>query len=83
MNCELFSLVPTEDPNTVFAWGMEFSAEDGAEVKRVAMVHIGDPFDSGTSVGYHASAEAACARWSTVVPLDVFWESGGRPIAYS
>lgn len=76
MHASLFSLVVADDPDQVFAWGMEI-ASDGRqddELTRTAILYIGSPDDKGR-ISTHASAEAACKRWSMVVPLTLVWDA--------
>lgn len=77
MHAALFSLVPVGSPEAVFGWGMEIITYDGqeeAEPNRQAVVYIGLAGGKG-NVAMHDSAEAACTRWSRVVPLDLVWDA--------
>lgn len=75
MHASLFSLVTTEDPSAVFAWGIEMVDYLGdEEERRKTIVHLGGPNGPGT-ISTHDTAEKACARWSKVVPLDIVWDA--------
>jgi hypothetical protein len=74
MHASLFSLVTTEDPTIVFAWGMEIVDYVNGEERTKTILHIGPPNSSGT-ISTRVSAEKACARWSTIVPLDIVWDA--------
>lgn len=75
MDASLFSLVSTEDPELIFAWGMEVvrHAPDNKQYRK-AVVYIVDPAGQDT-VSTHTCAESACTRWSTVTPLTLTWET--------
>ncbi|GAB3433608.1 hypothetical protein GCM10027436_09920 [Actinophytocola sediminis] len=76
MHATLFSLVATENPNLIFAWGMEI-VEDGyqdGEESRKAIIYIGGATGRET-ISTHLSAEHACRRWSTVTPLTIVWDN--------
>ena len=75
MHASLFSLVTIDDPDVVFAWGMEMvsCSDDGGE-RRKTIVHLGGPIGTGI-ISTHETAEKACARWSTVVPLGIVWDA--------
>lgn len=83
MHATLFSLVVTENPDQVFAWGMEIidDAKD-LEETRQAIVYVGYADGQG-SISTHTSAESACKRWSAVVPLSIEWDGDAWADAYS
>lgn len=74
MDASLFSLVSTEDPDLVFAWGMEVVRHVTDDEYRKAVVYIANPTGQDT-VSVHTCAESACKRWSTVTPLTLMWET--------
>jgi hypothetical protein len=64
-----FSLVSTESPGAVFAFGLEI-VRDGEPVE--AVVYRREP--NGKSMfGVHQSAESAARRYSVVTPLMLQW----------
>lgn len=84
MHASLFSLVTTENPDRVFAWGMEITTAknaEGLEASRKAIVYIHHSDDKNT-LAQHTSAEAACSRWSQVVPLQIVWDSDSQAADY-
>ncbi|MGH3876120.1 MAG: hypothetical protein ACRDSK_03690 [Actinophytocola sp.] len=66
----LFTLVTIDDDSQIFAWGIEIVSEDDRE----AVIYRKDPATSRTLFGLHDSAQAACERWSGIVPLEICWE---------
>ena len=66
----LFTLVTIDDDSKIFAWGIEIVSEDDNE----AVIYRKDPATSRTLFGLHDSAQAACERWSGIVPLEICWE---------
>jgi hypothetical protein len=66
----LFTLVTIDDDSQIFAWGIEIVSEDDME----AVIYRKDPTTSRTLFGLHDSAQAACERWSGIVPLEICWE---------
>ncbi|OLF12874.1 hypothetical protein BLA60_06315 [Actinophytocola xinjiangensis] len=84
MHASLFSLIPVDNPEQIFAWGMEIiTSEDPetSETTRKTIVYIHNSNDTGT-LAQHTSAEAACARWSQIVPVDIVWDSDVWAAAY-
>jgi hypothetical protein len=67
----LFTLVTIDDDSQIFAWGIEIVSEDDLE----AVIYRKDPATSRTLFGLHDSAQAACDRWSGIVPLEICWEN--------
>ena len=72
MHAQLFTLASATDPNQIFAWGIEITADDDTE----AVVYRRDPVTRHTMFGVHDSAEAALARYSHSRPLDLHWQNG-------
>ena len=66
----LFTLVTIDDDSKIFAWGIEIVSEDDNE----AVIYRKDPVTCRTLFGVHDSAQAACERWSGIVPLEICWE---------
>lgn len=84
MNATLFSLVVAENSDLIFGYGMEivsYSGRDEPNGTRRAIVYIDSPNGEG-SISTHASAEAACRRWSTIVPLSIEWDVDAWADAY-
>jgi len=71
----LFTLVTIDDDSQVFAWGIEIQTDDDLE----AVIYRKDPANGRTLFGLHDSAQAACDRWSSIVPLEIFWEESYAP----
>lgn len=63
----VFTLVSSEDPSRVFAFGLEV-VDSGGDVQ-VAMTYRQDPRSGQSCFSTHLSAEAACVRFSMVTPL--------------
>ncbi|MBP2321700.1 hypothetical protein JOF56_002085 [Kibdelosporangium banguiense] len=70
MEAQLFTLVSAEDPDKIFAWGMEIATDDDVE----AIVYRRDPLTHRTMFGVHNSAEEALARYGNTRALDLQWE---------
>lgn len=66
----LFTLVTIDDEKKVFAWGLEIVTDD-----LEAVIYRKDPDTGRTLFGVHDSAQAAADRWSSIVPVEVSWES--------
>jgi hypothetical protein len=66
----LFSLVTIDDDTKIFAWGIEITTSDDLE----AVIYRKDPATSHALFGVHDSAQAACDRWSGIVPLRISWD---------
>lgn len=82
MNATLFSLVVAENPDLVFGYGMEIvSSRETPDETRKAIVYIGSRNGEG-NISTHVSAEAACKRWSIVVPLSIEWDPDAWTDAY-
>ena len=75
----LFTLVTIDDESKVFAWGLEIVTDDDLE----AVIYRKDPDTGRTLFGVHDSAQAAAARWSGIVPVEVCWEESYVPIPAS
>jgi hypothetical protein len=76
MHAVLFSLVVDQNPDLIFAWGMEIINDmhiDKATAKRKVVLYIND-MDGREGISTHASAEAACKTWSKIVPLRIVWD---------
>jgi hypothetical protein len=71
----LFSLVTIDDDTKIFAWGIEITTSDDLE----AVIYRKDPTTSRALFGVHDSAQAACDRWSGIVPLRISWDDEDFP----
>ncbi|MGH3761184.1 hypothetical protein [Actinophytocola sp.] len=77
MHATLFSLVVSDNPDLVAAWGMEITyteEPDETDPQQKAILYIGAPNGEG-SIATHTSAEAARDRWSMKVPLSLVWDA--------
>ncbi|ALG05643.1 hypothetical protein [Kibdelosporangium phytohabitans] len=70
MNAQLFTLTKADDPNEVYAWGMQITTADDTE----AVVYRRDPVSQRAMFGVHDSAEAALARYGSAHDLALQWE---------
>ena len=68
MDAKLFTLVSADDPNKVFAWGMEIDSTE----ETVAVLYRRGA--GRYSTGLHPSAEAALRLWSRIAPMQLLWE---------
>ena len=77
MHAVLFSLVPIDNQDLVFAWGMEIvtdAGSDSTEAERKTVVYVGSA-NGGDCISTHESADAACAHWGHIVPLNIVWDT--------
>lgn len=65
-----FSLVSAEDPDKVFAYGIDIELLSGREV----VVFRRDP-GGQAMFGIHQSAESALRRYNLITPLELVWET--------
>ncbi len=75
----LFTLVTIDDDSQVFAWGIEIVGAVGSPPHTEAETYRTDPARPRTRCGVHDSAQAACDRWSSIVPLEICWEESYVP----
>lgn len=75
----LFTLVTIDDDSQVFAWGIEIVGDEGSPEDNEAVIYRKDPDTRRTLFGVHDSAQAACDRWSSIVPLEICWEESYVP----
>lgn len=73
MHSVAFTLLSEEDPDRVYAFGLEILKPAG-DVEE-AITFRRNPTSGHTTFGVHASAEAACMRHSIVTPLILVRES--------
>jgi len=66
-----FTLVSTEQPDLVFAFGLEIVRDGNVEE---AVTFRREPDGGQVMFGAHASAESARARFSLVTPLTLLWQ---------
>jgi hypothetical protein len=71
----LFTLVTIDDDSNIFAWGIEIRSANDLE----AVIYRKDPATGKTMFGLHDSAQAACDRWTSIVPLEIHWEDPETP----
>jgi hypothetical protein len=75
MESALFTLVAAEDESKIFAFGISITDKSQKE----AVIYRRDPGSGQTMFGVHASAEAACLRYSMITPLEVVWQTVDPP----
>lgn len=75
MESALFALVSTEDESRIFAFGISIIDRSKTE----AVTYRRDPSSGQTMFGVHASAEAACQRYSMITPLELVWQTADDP----
>ncbi|MGH3756535.1 hypothetical protein [Actinophytocola sp.] len=77
----LFTLTTIDDDSKVFAWGIEIVGDEDKPEDSEAVIYRKDPETGRTLFGVHDSAQAACDRWSGIVPLEISWEESYVPIS--
>lgn len=61
-----FTLVSTESPDRILAFGLEI-VRDGNTIE--AITYRREPHSGSTLFGVHASAESACHRYGIITPV--------------
>ncbi|OLF11142.1 hypothetical protein BLA60_14235 [Actinophytocola xinjiangensis] len=70
MTATPFALVSTEDPDKVFAYGLDIDLPSGRNVVTFRREPTGQKL-----FATHESVESARRRFSVITPLDLVWET--------